>query len=279
MKIKISKVLSLSLVAMLASAMFVGCSGDSGDTTTTETTTPEVVVPETPPVDATPDMGVDGDMDFAMPEAGPLGEVAMAMMETMFGEGAGGSLMHSSDAAFIKDMFNIELSDDVVANFVLSQPMMNVQYQTFFAIQAQEGQVAEAEAILTKYREDEIVRVGPPDPYAHVDSRYLKAQAAQIVTIGDTVYFIAMGDVSALGDEPSLDEVKGAVQIAVDLLTETVEGGADAVVAPEVDMSALPAVSDMMAEGGAAVGDMSAPADGQEHLGEPIPEFAPEQHG
>ncbi len=262
MKIKISKVLSLSLVAMLASAMFVGCSGDSGETTPTDTSTPDVTVPATPPVDEAPDMGVEGEMPAApsfLEEPGPLGQGAFDIMETMFGEGAGMALMYTNDTAYLTEMFGLPFDDTaVIADLVLAQPMMNVQYQTYLAVQAQEGKVSDVEALLTRFREEEVVRVGPPDPYAHVGNRYLKAQASQILTIGDTVYFVAMGNDDNLGEEPALEAVQAEVQATVDILKASVEGGADAVVAAELDMSVLPQVGDMSA-GDMGVGDMNSP--------------------
>lgn len=118
------------------------------------------------------------------------------------------------DAQALESIFGVKA--DWYDEFVAQGPMISASVDTFVAVKAKTDNVKDVETALNSYR-DYLVNDSMQYP-----TNKIKIQASEVLTVGNYVFFILLGDipmdVEEQGDDAILSTAKEQAQIAVDAI-------------------------------------------------------------
>lgn len=200
---KLKKMLALGLVMVMSLSVLVGCIKDKDEDDDANSSEPSVSKPVS--------------SDETKAATGQVTAVYDAVMTSIFGEEH--SLMAQEDMVQIEEMFG--LTEDMMKEFYIALPMMNVQVDTFIGVEANEGKVKEVETALNAYK-DRIIADREAFPY--LPDHLPKAKAAQVVVFDDYVFYLSLGYVSDdVTDEAMQESMDKEVEKAVEAVKETLK--------------------------------------------------------
>ncbi len=181
---KMKKITLLMMIVMILALAFTGCGGDA-------------------------DNGSDAPEEQA-PVAAPglLPDAYDAAYKAVFGEEGPGLSMVEDDAV-AQDVYG--LSADMMKDYIIALPMMNVHVDTFIGVEANEDKVSDVEAALNAYK-DQVIADREAFPY--LPDHLPKAQEAQVLTVDNYVFYISMAMVDEMAEDLNA-EVKADVEAAV----------------------------------------------------------------
>ncbi len=81
----------------------------------------------------------------------------------------------------------LEITPDMYTEFIYKMPMINVNVDTLIVIKAAEGKVADVEAKLNQFRDNNL------NDLMQYPMNLVKIQCSQVVTYGDYVVFVQLG--------------------------------------------------------------------------------------
>lgn len=131
-------------------------------------------------------------------ESGQLKTVYDTVIKDIFGE-TPPAFMLSEDAVQIEEQFG--LSADMMKDYIIAMPMMNVKVDTFIGIEAAEGKAEAVEEKLNAYKE-KIIADRTAFPY--LTDHLPKAKGAQVIKIDDYVFYLSLGNAD-VGDVAEAD--------------------------------------------------------------------------
>lgn len=155
-------------------------------------------------------------------ESGQLKSVYEKMLTEVFGD-QGPGFGTVDDAAQVKELTGVDVQSDAVKEFLYAMPMMNVQFQVFFGIEANEGKVADAEKLLKDYQAKVITE---KEEFAYVDFGLEKAKGAKVITIDNYVFYVCIAntyeteedvEITQADVDAKIDEAVKAVENALTL--------------------------------------------------------------
>lgn len=151
-------------------------------------------------------------------ESGQLTNVYEKTIAAVFKDQAPG-FTTINDATQLKDLTGVEVPSDVAKEFLYAMPMMNVQFQVFLGIEANEGKVADAEKILKDYQAKAIA---DKEAFPYVDFGVEKAKAAQVITVDNYVFYVCIANTydDEVGTELSQEDVDAKVDEAAKAVKE-----------------------------------------------------------
>lgn len=118
------------------------------------------------------------------------------------------------DAEALESIYGVKA--DWYDEFVAQGPMISASVDSFVAVKAKADNVKDVEGALTAYR-DYLV-----NDAMHYPMNQVKVQASEVLTVGNYVFFILLGDipmeVAEQGDEAILSTAKEQVKIGVDTI-------------------------------------------------------------
>lgn len=120
----------------------------------------------------------------------------------------------------------LEITEDMYTDFVYKIPMINVNVDTLIIVKAAEGKVADVEAKLNQFRDNNI------NDLMQYPMNLTKIQCSQVVTYGDYVVFVQLGADKGMlasesaGENASEDEI---VKLEMDAINEQNQIALDAI--------------------------------------------------
>lgn len=195
--------LALSMAALMALAAFAGCKAKEG---TTSSTPPS----STPVSSETPKKAASGQLD----------KIYEDTVAKVFGDQPP-AFTKLEDKAQLKEMTGADVDNDAVKAFIYAMPMINVQFQILFGIEANDGKVADVEKLLNDYKAKVIA---DKEEFAYVDFGLEKAKGAQVVTIDNYVFYVCLANTFDLaeGEELTQADIDAKIQEAVDVVKAAV---------------------------------------------------------
>ncbi|MEG0895377.1 MAG: DUF4358 domain-containing protein [Oscillospiraceae bacterium] len=146
-------------------------------------------------------------------QTGKLSTAFDAMTKDVFGVEAP-SFQPIADKAQVKELTGVDVENAAVKDFLFTQPMINVQFQIFFGIEANDGKVADVEKMLKDYQA-KILKEKTEFPY--VDAGLEKAKGAKVVTEGNYVMYVCIAN-TANEEEYTQEKVDEQINKAVESL-------------------------------------------------------------
>lgn len=119
------------------------------------------------------------------------------------------------DAIALKEVFGVD--DSLYDAFIAEGPMISVNIETFIGVKAKEGKAADVAAALEGYRKNQL------DAAVQYPMNMVKAEASQVVTHGDYVFFVMLGaadmETEEKGEKEALESAKQNNQIGIDAIS------------------------------------------------------------
>lgn len=197
-------ILAITMATILTASAMAGCT-KTGSSSSSAPSSPSSEVSSEAPKKAT---------------AGQLNDVYDAVYKAAFPtEGEGPAMEPITDMTQIKEFTGVELTADLAKNAIYAMPMMNVQFQKFFGVEAADGKAADVEKLMKDYQTKVIA---DQEAFPYVDDTVEKAKAAQVITVDNYVFYICMADTTVL-DEVTQDKVNEATKKLADAAKEAVK--------------------------------------------------------
>lgn len=234
------KTLAICLACVLLAAMSAGCGNDndtgsssaSGSTSTSSASTSSASQPSSEPESgAGSGAGQEGDSPVELIIKDEKLKAAFDAVRKEFGE------FYVSMPAVITEQQMTEMyyvNKDDVEEFVGEMSIANVSGDTFVGVKAKPGK-AQAVADALEKRKNDIIENFKTYPVNFMD---VKSQAAKVITQGDYVFLILMGNLNVPdGQEATLEMAQKEVERAEKAI-QSVFNGADGASASESTSSA-----------------------------------------
>lgn len=141
-------------------------------------------------------------------------DVAVADIEAAVAAAMGESYF---PAMAMESLETLEITPDMYTEFVYKIPMINVNVDTLIIVKAAEGKVADVEAKLNQFRDNNI------NDLMQYPMNLTKIQCSQVATFGDYVVFVQLGADAGTnatmnaGENVSEDEI---VKLEMDAINE-----------------------------------------------------------
>lgn len=111
-------------------------------------------------------------------------DVAVADLEAAVAAAMGESYF---PAMAMETLEMLEITEDMYTEFIYKIPMINVNVDTLIIVKAAEGKVADVEAKLNQFRDNNV------NDLMQYPMNLTKIQCSQVVTFGDYVVFVQLG--------------------------------------------------------------------------------------
>lgn len=158
-----------SLVLVSAMCMSLAACGNNDEKT-----------PETSGTEVTTEIATE----TTAAEAGYKNDVTVADIEAAVATAVGEAYYANTP---VESLEALEITEDMYTEFIYKMPMISVNVDTLIVVKAAEGKVADVEAKLNQYRDNNI------NDLMQYPMNLTKIQCSQVATFGDYVVFVQLG--------------------------------------------------------------------------------------